>query len=294
MDLRKWLRPPHRPPAAATDTPVTTTSAAVDSRARYDPSANASSGPPSTTGTASVALEQRPSSPSSQRTVVVDDLGTDRPVQTLLNQYPVTIYNGKGRSFVGKWFHNREWLEYSVKADAAFCFCCRMFKNTRKSGSSASDAFASVGYSNWKQAMAKDRGFHQHETSKDHIVCFTMWKEREMRRNTGSEVSTLVNTDQLNRNRYYVGSLIDVVVFLAENQLPLRGKLDAFDNMSEGGSGLFLSMLDYTIKKDPELAKVVKTIPRNATYTCHDMQNELIRTLSDVVTDAIVEEVDDS
>ncbi|KAJ0066809.1 hypothetical protein NL108_002860, partial [Boleophthalmus pectinirostris] len=199
--------------------------------------------------------------------------------------------NGKGRSFIGKWFHNREWLEYSVKADAAFCFCCRLFRSTRKSGSL--DAFASVGYSNWKQDIAKDRGFHQHETSKDHISCYAMWKEREMRRNTGSEVSTLVNTDQLNRNRYYVGSLIDVIVFLAENQLPLRGKLDAFD-MSEGGSGLFLSMLDYIIKKDPELANVTKTIPRNATYTCHDMQNELIRTLSDVVTEAIVEEVGES
>lgn len=42
------------------------------------------------------------------------------------------------------------------------------------------------------------------------------------------------------------------------------------------------------------MANVVKTIPRNATYTCHDMHNELIRTLSDVVTEAIVEEVGDS
>ncbi|KAK0153405.1 hypothetical protein N1851_004914 [Merluccius polli] len=108
---------------------------------------------------------------------------------------------------------------------------------------------------------------------------YAMWKEREMRRNTGNEVSTLVNTEQLRRNRYY---------------LPPRGKIDAFDDMLEGGSGLFLSMLSYTIKKDPELANVVKTIPRNATYTCHDMQNELIRTLSDVVTEAIVEEVGDS
>ena len=80
-----------------------------------------------------------------------------------------------------------------------------------------------------------------------------------MRRNTGNEVSTLVNTEQLRRNRYYVGSLIDVVGFLVENQLPLRRKIEAFDDMSEGGSGLFLSMLSYTIKKDPELANVLKT-----------------------------------
>ncbi|ROI15536.1 hypothetical protein DPX16_0708 [Anabarilius grahami] len=126
-----------------------------------------------------------------------------------------------------------------------------------------------------------------HETLKDHMSCYAMWKEREMRHNMGNEVSALVNADQLRKNRYYVSSLIDVVGFLVENQLPLRGKVDAFDDMSEGGSGLFFFMLYYTIQKDPELANVVKTVPRNATYTCQDMQNELIETLSNVVTEAI-------
>lgn len=104
---------------------------------------------------------------------------------------------------------------------------------------------------------------------------------------------TLVNSEQLQKNRYYISSLIYVVGFLEENQLPLRGKLEGFDNMSEGGSGLSLSLLDYTIKKDPELGDVVKTVPCSATYTCHDMQNEFINTLSSVVTKAIVEEVSD-
>lgn len=289
MDLRKWFSPPQPLPSADSDTPATTTSTTV-SESRAGPSANASSGQPPRDLT-SAAIEQQSTSPPSQRTAV-DDVGTDRPVQIVLKQYPVTVYSGKGRSFVDKWFHNREWLEYSVKADAAFCFCCRMFSFIRKSGTL--DAFASVGYRNWKHAMAKDRGFHKHDTSKDHMSCYAMWKEREMCRNMGNKVSTLVNADQLRKNRYYVSSLIDVVGFLVENQLPLRGKIDAFGDMSEGGSGLFLSMLYYTIQKDPELASVVKTIPRNATYTCHDMQNELIRTLSNVVTEAIVEEVGDS
>ncbi|KAI7812918.1 hypothetical protein IRJ41_012057 [Triplophysa rosa] len=64
--------------------------------------------------------------------------------------------------------------------------------------------------------------------------------------------------------------------------------------MVDGGSGLFLSLLDYTIKKHPLLADAVKTLPRNATYTCHDIQNELIGLLSDVVTESIVKEVGNS
>lgn len=42
------------------------------------------------------------------------------------------------------------------------------------------------------------------------------------------EVSILVNADQLQKNRYYVTSLVDIIVFLAENQLPFRGKLKVF------------------------------------------------------------------
>ena len=223
--------------------------------------------------------------------ITSDELGTEKPKQIVLRSYPASIFCGRKRSFVATWFHNRDWLEYSAKADAAFCFCCRNFITTT---TLKLDVFVSVGYRNWKNATETDRGFHKHETSKEHLSSYTMWKERQRRINTGKEISTLINTDQLRKNRYYVSSLVDVVGFLVENQLPLRGKLDAFGDMSEGGSGLFLSLLDYTIKKDPELADIVKTIPRNATYTCHDMQNELINTLSSVVTEAIVEEVCDS
>ena len=100
MDLRKWLRPPAPPqPVADCDTPATTTRpTATVSESQAGPSTNASSGQPQT-DLAGAAIEQRRStSPPSQRTAV-DDLGTDRPVQTVLKQYPVTLYNGKGRCF---------------------------------------------------------------------------------------------------------------------------------------------------------------------------------------------------
>ncbi|KAI2645227.1 Zinc finger MYM-type protein 1 [Labeo rohita] len=220
----------------------------------------------------------------------VDDLGIDQPNQVKLKQYPARMFGGKKRAFVSSWYINRDWLEYSVKADSAFCFCCRKFNV----GTSRVDAFVNAGYRNWKNANETDRGFHKHQTSKEHLSSYAMWKERERRVSSGKEISTLLNADQLQKNRYYVSSIIDVIGFLVENQLPLRGKLDAFDNMSEGGSGLFLSLLDYTIKKDPLLADAVKTLPRNATYTCHDIQNEIISLLSEVVTEAIVKEVGDS
>ncbi|KAK0154034.1 hypothetical protein N1851_003883 [Merluccius polli] len=57
--------------------------------------------------------------------------------------------------------------------------------------------------------------------------------------------------------------------------------------MKDGGSGLFMSLLDFNIKKDCSSQKV-KTIPKNATYTSHEIQNELISVMSNIVTEAIV------
>jgi len=64
--------------------------------------------------------------------------------------------------------------------------------------------------------------------------------------------------------------------------------------MEDGGSELFLSLLNFSIKKDRRLTEIVKTVPRNATYTSHEIQNELIDVLGSIVKEAIVQEVGDS
>ena len=80
-----------------------------------------------------------------------------------------------------------------------------------------------------------------------------MWRERQIREETNKEISTLVHTDQLARNRYYVSAVVDIIAFLAVNQLPLRGDHDSLHSMSESGNGLFLSLFEYTLHKDAEL-----------------------------------------
>lgn len=46
---------------------------------------------------------------------------------------------------------SRDWLEYSVKADSAFC--CRKYNV----GTSRVDAFVITGYCNWKHSSETDR-----------------------------------------------------------------------------------------------------------------------------------------
>uniref|UniRef100_A0A8C4N1Y2 TTF-type domain-containing protein n=1 Tax=Eptatretus burgeri TaxID=7764 RepID=A0A8C4N1Y2_EPTBU len=193
-----------------------------------------------------------------------DDLGSERSNQVVLQQYPGHLFQNKSRSFVSSWYQTNELLEYSVQTDGAFCYPCRKFNTAR---GPVDSTFTVRGYQNWKHAVEKDRGFHKHATSKEHVTCVLRWKENERRIDCGEEISTLFNADQLNRDRYYVSALIDVVGFLAENQIPFRGSLDNFEDMSDGHSGLFLSLLNYTLKKGTELAEIIKHIPRNASYT---------------------------
>ncbi|CAM4599721.1 unnamed protein product [Leuciscus chuanchicus] len=50
----------------------------------------------------------------------------------------------------------------------------------------------------------------------------------------------------------------------------------------------------YTLRKDHHLAEITKSIPRNATYTSHDVQNEVIEMMSAILTEEIVREIGDS
>ncbi|XP_041860486.1 uncharacterized protein LOC121652026 [Melanotaenia boesemani] len=165
-----------------------------------------------------------------------------------------------------------------------------MFQGPRPTDST----FSVTGFHDWKHAVETGKGLNKHAGSKEHLTCEAMWKDKERRIHTSKEISTLINTDQLQHNRYYVSAIIDVVEFLAVNQLPFRGDHDAFIGMNKDGCGLFLSLFEFSLRKDAELAKIAKTIPRNATYTSHDIQNDLIDVMSALVREHIVEKVGES
>ena len=58
----------------------------------------------------------------------------------------------------------------------------------------------------------------------------------------GKEIISLLNTEAIERNRYYFSTLIGVVAFSATLQLAFRGKIDAFESEDERGNKLFLTL----------------------------------------------------
>jgi len=196
---------------------------------------------------------------NNETVVTPDDLSEDRPKQVRLHKYPAALFGKTNIYFLSAWYEKCDWLEYSVKVDAAFCYSCCKFSSRcvfQSQGRRVDQAFSLKGYRDWKNATETKKGFSKHADSKDHLACCVMWKEKENRSTNSKEISTLLNSNAIERNKYYISSLIDVIEFLGTHQLAFRGTVDeAFSSMEDGGSGLFLSLLNFSMKNDPRLTE---------------------------------------
>jgi len=100
---------------------------------------------------------------------------------------------------------------------------------------------------------------------------------------------------QLEKNRYYVMSIFDIIQFLVMNEMSFRGDKeseaeisDPTDRMSQGK---FLNLFAYTAKKDEKLRSILPSIPENAKYTSPDIQNDIIAIMADMVLKQIVADI---
>lgn len=128
-----------------------------------------------------------------------------------------------------------------------------------------------IGMLHWRKIKASTSTRNRH-------TIFTLpmrWMEEKiLRESKKKEVNQLVRGDVLRLRRYYVQSILDIVIFLASNELVLRGNWDMDANAEDG---LFQNLFKYTLKKDELLQKAVKLIPKNAKYTSPGIQNDLIK-----------------
>ncbi len=74
--------------------------------------------------------------------------------------------------------------------------------------------------------------------------------------------------------------------FLVVYELPLCGSLlRAHDDEQDLSGGLFLKLLEYDLVKDPRLNEITKSIPQNSKYTSRNIQNEVIDTFANLLTE---------
>lgn len=170
------------------------------------------------------------------------------PSQPIL-VFPKRHFGQTARAFNSGWYQESPWLEYSAKLDACFCFPCRKFgaNNDRDL------VFTKQGFNNWKTALEKDKGFTKHASSQCHLKSAVAWSQMKQREETGETIANLLGPTQIEKNRYYIKSIGEVVKFLAVNELPLRGSLESPHDDQDVSAGLFLKLVEYTLKAmEPE------------------------------------------
>lgn len=175
------------------------------------------------------------------------------------------------------------WIEYSVTEDAIYCYACRQFGNR-----TGNLIFVTTGFNHWKMAIVNNKGLCKHDASTAHLSAMASWRDKENREARNKEISQLLSADVLEKRRYYVQAIVDVIVLLAENELAFRGSWDAESHSEEG---LFNSLFGFSIQKDEKLKKCVEIIPQNAKYTSPDIQNEIISIIASLLRDAISSEM---
>ena len=217
--------------AAETESPGSSGDTAPRLATISNPRAQSSTSTPSSSCT-------RPAAPvvPSPSVAVADEynigLNTEAPSQPIALVFPKRNFGKSSRSLCPGWYRGRPWLEYSAKLDACFCFPCQKF-----GGNNDRDlVFTKQGFTNWKTALEKDKGLSKHASSQCHIKNAKACSEMSQREATGETICNLIGPTQMEKNRYYIKTIGEVVQFLAVNELPLRGSVESSndDDFSAG------------------------------------------------------------
>lgn len=176
------------------------------------------------------------------------------------------------------------WIEYSIQENSVFCFACRCFnlKSTKE------ETFTLKGFNDWKHATGKATGFNKHENCSSHMQSMHSWKELENREKNHSSVVEILTNTTLEKRRYYMRSIIEVIIFLIKNEVAFRGNWDE-DHHKE--DGIFRNLFEFKLKDNEYLRKCQDVMPRNATYMSPEIQNEIIAIIAKIIQKKIVDDI---
>ena len=157
--------------------------------------------------------------------------------------------------------------------------------------SNAEKAFIEVGYTNWKKASEKSRGFQKHLLSQCHkrsVEAYNSWLKKtpidallsEQRRAELTRRQALVK-----RNRHVVGQLFEIVCLLAKLNLPFRGHDDS--DLSKN-RGVFRELVEFFGRFNDTMRDHLLNAPSNCTYLGHRTQNEMIVVVGEQIVKAII------
>ena len=242
-----------------------------------------------------------PSDPGNLRGILINaqlrtDLVKCGPCQPKDIEFPK---GSSGRCCIPSWYTKnkepRDWLVYSVKENAMFCFCCWLF--TAKSDNAYEGNWCDEGITNFKKGTEKIK---KHECTKLHCISLARWKSFERRLLRGKTIDAHLQ-EQLAQEKEEQLRVLDRVfsasLFLALQGLPFRShRLESQEELSEscGNSGNYLELLKLLSKFDPIMAHSLGNKQSSIKYTSPKIQNEIINSIATKVRETIICEIKDA
>ena len=171
------------------------------------------------------------------------------------------------RSFIKTWYNKFPWLEYNVKEDAAFCFCCRQF-SAPGDQSEMTVTFTEKGFRKWANAMDSKKGFAKHERSEQHKTSYVTWinfqKISEGENVTIGSKMCPGREQVITDNREYFRLLFKYVIFFSVNELPTRGHDESEDSTNPGN---WLNFISLQLKTNPRFRELNEKLKENSQHS---------------------------
>lgn len=192
---------------------------------------------------------------------------------------------GGMRRFVASWFHEFDWLEYSVEKDAAFCFSCFLFKDQTAAGG---DSFVNGGFRNWNMRRRLEKHVGEITSSDNNAQekynYFTQPKK-------SIEVVLAGNTKEY--KALYVSRLtysLKFLRFLLQQGLAFGGHDESEDSLNRSN---FLELLKWLANTFSEVDKVVlNNAPQKCKMIDPKIQKQLIGSCAKQTTKLKLEDLD--
>lgn len=177
--------------------------------------------------------------------------------------------------------------------DAAFCFPCRHFA-PHHSLKNHDPCVTTVGFSNWKNAKATNKGLVAHAKSDHHVYALVAWTEHKRMEAADTSVQQMVSEAHqkaVEENRHFIKTVAEILLLTAKQDIAQRGHRENDENTNRGN---FLEILKIISNHDPIIAKKCANLPKNAKYTSAQIQNEVLEILAEMIRKQIIEEVKSS
>jgi hypothetical protein len=220
-------------------------------------------------------------------------------------EFPHSIHTKNGKEvkrYLGhQHLEQRNWLVFSDVKKGLFCKFCVLFSD-KKCGHNKgmlAQNLVTQPLTSYAKLLGKDGFIQTHENTAYHKICVQAGLDfLQSYHNPDKSIDNQVNSQRLQQvqeNRERLRPIIESIVFLGRQNIPLRGHRDDGRLDEEAGpsnEGNFRELLRFKISSgDETLKRHLAAASSRATYIGNTSQNQLITCCGEEITETILNQV---